>query len=220
MTVLTEHDQKNYAKLKEAVGKIKANQDKSLTDIKELVAKSVVENTEQLSKVIVPLDSYWKFLSAFGKSIEFTESQEQEKKFEQQFSDAIAYLKRLLQIVEADKVDLTSEIEKFQPDSLFLNFIKNIPPNVPNPQTWTKILIENRQLNITEEQINQLIQAWGTAVSSFVEDARTRNEKKDGKDGKVTPLQPETFAHFFRIQKELEILYGRLADSSNAQSFR
>jgi hypothetical protein len=226
MAELTQQDIDNFDKLKEALTNLKVNSNSSkdpiITTIKQRIP-ATIKKTEELSEIVNPLYSYWQVLSAVGTPIQFNETPPESKKFEQKFSDAIENLKRSLKVVEADKVDLTGEIEEFQPDSLFLDFIKDAFPKDTNPQKWTETLIVNGNLNLAEEQINQLIQAWGIGVNLFVDDARKKNEKKDakdGKDGKVTPLQPETFAHFFRIHKELEVLYSRLADTNTAQKIR
>jgi hypothetical protein len=213
MADLTQQDLDNYNNLKEAFLKIKTiNSDEIIKAINQRISTTgSVKNTEKLSEIINPLYSYWKVSSDLGKPIEFSGVPTESKKFEQQFSDAIENLQRSLQVLEDRKVDLTGKIEDFQPDSLFLRFI----PGGANGklQKWTKILIDDRDPNLKEEQINSLTQAWGTAVSAFAEDAR-----KPGK--KVEPGQPDTFAHFFRIHKELEILYSRLADTETVQSSR
>jgi uncharacterized protein YihD (DUF1040 family) len=215
MAELTPEDRDNYGKLKDAIDQIENNTDNSkiISAVKNLVKQpELVKSTEELSEIVEKLSSYWQVSSNLETPIKFKKIAGKPD-FEQQFSDAIENLKRSLKVVEDKKIDLTDEIEDFQPDSLFLEFI----PNGTNgdPQKWTKTLINDRDPNLDSGQIDRLTQSWGTAVSKFVEDAR---KPKPG--GEVEPGQPDTFAHFFRIHKELEILYSRLADTETVQSSR
>ncbi len=210
MAKLTQQDLDNFNKLTEALEKLKTpdpNSDPIIKFVKERIIKSV-KNTEELSEIVNPLYSYWKVLSAVGKQIQFSPTS-----FEQKFSDAIENLKRSLQVVEDEKVDLTDEIEELQTDSLFFGLLKKQDPRF---QEWTQKLIDDRDPNLNENEIKQLTDAWGTAVQKFVEDARKEGESCD----KVTPGKPETFASFFRIHNELEKLYSELADTETVQASR
>jgi hypothetical protein len=200
MAELTQQDLDNYNKLTEAFKKITIGNDQVLKAIDNLIPVTVpVKNTEELSAIVSPLYSYWKVLSDLKTPLKFSPTN-----FEQQFSDAIENLKRSLEVVEDEELDLTDEIENFQPDSLFLDFIPG-----DDPQRWTKILIDDRDPNLDSGEIDQLTQSWRTAVDKFVKDAIQKNEL----GSKVNPGEPDTFASFFRIHKELEILYSRLADT-------
>jgi hypothetical protein len=234
MAELTQLDIENYRKLRDAFAKHNKDQDKTNEALKKIINEALEiakepKNTDELRQKIDALELYLKILELLGLELFKVDStqllsnpkdEEEKRKLEQEFFNSFEELKRSLKVVEADKVDLTDEIEEFQPDSLFLDFIKDITPSDANPKKWTETLIDDRNLNLRKQQIDRLIQAWGIAVNSFVEDARKRNEKKNGQDDKVTPLQPETFAHFFRIHKELEVLYSRLADTDTAQKIR
>jgi hypothetical protein len=212
MADLTQQDLDSYNKLKEAFLKIKTiNNDGIIKVINQrILATKSVKNTEELSEIVNPLYSYWKISSNLGKPIEFNEVPAEPKKSEQQFSDAIESLKRSLQIVEDENLDLTDEIETFQPDSSFLGFIKNM-----TLKKLTEDLISDRDPELDEGKINELTQAWGTAVDKFVRDAR--NSEEPGEQDTLQPGNSTTFASFFRIHKELEILYSRLADSETVQ---
>jgi hypothetical protein len=209
MAELTQQDLDNYNKLKKAFEKItKTNQtDLVIEAIKTLITGNV-KNTEELSAIVNPLYSYWKVLSSLGKPLQFSD-------LEQQFSDSIENLKRSLKVLEDRKVDLTDGIEDFQPDSLFLKFIEG------EPKQFTTNLIKDRDTNLTEKEIDQLTQAWAMAVSDFVKHARTlKSARKVEVEVELEPGQPDTFVHFFRIHKELEILYSRLANTETVQSSR
>jgi hypothetical protein len=137
------------------------------------------------------------------------------EKLTQQFLDAIKDLKDSLQVVEAENLDLTDGLDKLRPDSLFIGFV----PSASKGKTQN--LIDNIDFNLSEAETIVLISDWRTAVNLFTEDAHKRNEKKaDGTAGEVTPFKADTFAHFFRIHKELEILYSRLAETETFQESR
>jgi predicted nucleic acid-binding Zn-ribbon protein len=218
MAKLTEQDKKNYDKLKEAFKKIDPKSESlSLKAAKDKITiDDIPKETEALRERIERIERYIEFSNDFGNLIKFTGDGEDAGKFEQQFSDAIENLQRSLNVIEDEALDLTNEIEELQPDNLFLKFVAN-----KKSKEWTRILIKNRDPNLEEEQIDQLTKSWGTAVSKFVEDARKpKDPTKHQPDGQVEPGQSDTFAHFFRIHKELEILYGRLADTEAVQSSR
>jgi hypothetical protein len=101
---------------------------------------------------------------------------------------------------------LTDGLDRPRFDRLFLSFI-----TIEDSKKWTQNLLDNIDPNLNEENIKNLIEAWRIAVNLFTEDARKKNEKKEnGKPDEVTPFKVDTFAHFFRIHNELEILYSRL----------
>jgi hypothetical protein len=208
MAKLTPEDRENYKKLKEAFKKLGYQ---NQPPISELTGKTnnelninLNDDTSELRRRINLVDSYLKFHALFlpEKSADI-----------QEILGLNEQIDRSLKVVEDKILNSTDEIEDFQPDSLFLGFIPSGTNG--NLQKWTKILIDDRDPNLKEEQIDSLTQAWEIAVSTFVEDAR---KPKSG--GQVEPGQPDTFAHFFRIHKELEILYSRLADTETVQSSR
>jgi LPS O-antigen subunit length determinant protein (WzzB/FepE family) len=230
MADLTQKDIDNYNKLKEAFGKLNIlNSDNtsvsandSILSIKTNVEIGVIPTeTEALSRKINLIDILLNIALALDKKIIFfnkgddigkIDSDEKLKsnneKFKRQFSDAIEDIKDSLQVVEAETLNLTNGLDKLRSDSLFLNFI-----TTEKPKRWTQKLIDNIDPNLNEGDTKNLIEAWRIAVNLFTEDARKKNEKKDKKDGKVTPFKADTFAHFFRIHNELEILYSRLAET-------
>ena len=84
-------------------------------------------------------------------------------------------------------------------DPLFLGFLKGDVKN------WTNEILSNRALALPDSQVQELINAWGNVVSSFVEDAQVTNT-----DDKVNIGDPKTIESFFCIHNSLETLYGRL----------
>lgn len=223
MADLTQKDIDNYNKLKGAFGNIKFDDhttDPTLDPIKKIREKIGVNklpvDTEELRHKLDLLDLYVKVSFVLEKTIIFNgKTPEEAEKNKQKFSDAIEDLKDSLEVVEAENLDLTEDIERLRPDSLFFDFIA---PG--DSQTWTKKLIDNLDLNLSQDATFQLLGAWGTAVNLFTENARQKNEKLPDKSVDVTPFRSDTFAHFFRIHKELEILYGKLAETETFQKYR
>lgn len=218
MADLTEQDKKNYEKLQTAfknLDTIKYSEpSKAVTlSIKTEIAKplAITDDTNELRRRIDLVDSYLKihaFLVPPEKLLDI-----------QDILDLNKQIDSSLNAIKNETLNLTDDIEIFQPDSLFITLVEASeasPPATPTATASTVILIDDRAPNLKEEQIDYLTQVWGKAISKFVEDARRKNEKK----GSVDPGQPETFAHFFRIHKELEILYGRLAKTEALQSSR
>jgi hypothetical protein len=231
MAKLTPEDKENYRKLAVAFAELKvvdmsgtavaenSELDSILSEIRSKInifnIGQVPESTEDISSNIDVLSIYLGVIFTLGNDIVFvdppvtTQNQNTNENFKQQFSDAIENLKRSLKVVEDEEIDLTDEVENFQPDNLFLSFVDTAY------QGYTQILINDRDPNLQESDINELTQAWGTAVDKFVRDAR--NSEEPGEQDTLQPGNLTTFASFFRIHKELEILYSRLADSETVQ---
>jgi hypothetical protein len=224
MAKLTQEDIDNYGNLKAAFEKLDISSEGQnlkpvLRQFREQIIKisQTPNNTEELHQKIERIERYRDFSDDLGSPIEFKgNSEEESRKLKQQFSDAIENLKRSLKVLEDEEIDLTDEIETFQLDNLFIKFIlqvENNPPPNPSAKKSTEDLINDIDPNLNESQIEYLTNTWETAISAFVEDARQEADT----NGMVTPLEPTTFASFFRIHKELEILYSRLADSETVQ---
>jgi hypothetical protein len=211
VTTLNSKDKANYQKLKDAFGQIDPTSEEAtlLPAKRKIDIANLPTNNEGLRDKLYRLERYLEVSNDIDKPIRFKGSN-----FEQQFFDALAELKDSIEANEDEKVDLTKGTDEFQPDVLFFGFID------ASQQDSTKRLIDDVDPLLDESAIGTLTNAWQTAVEQFVEDARTRNKNPDGSDDKkdkVKPIEPETFAHFFRIQKELEVLYSRLADSEKVR---
>jgi hypothetical protein len=233
MADLTPEDKENYGKLQDAFSKRNVAgdnippQDLTLKALVERIEiKTIPTNTDLLRIIIDSLNLYFNVLELREIDLDFTPtSPDDKKRLNQQLLDSFENLKLSLKVVEDEKVDLTDEIEEFEPEALFLEFIDQIekpltPQPVPSAKESTEKLINEIDPNLNEIQIKYLTNTWSAAVTAFVEDARkTTVPKKNPPDpnDKVKPRQPETFAYFFRIHKELEILYSRLADSETVQ---
>jgi hypothetical protein len=119
-----------------------------------------------------------------------------------------ALLKASLKDIE--DVDL-STLESLKPpylDALFFDFLpKDLQGNPKEEEGWTEKLLDGSLSALNDGQVQQLTDAWGTAISTFVENSRKRNEPK----AKLQPGKPDTIVHFFCIHEELEVLYDRLS---------
>ena len=84
-------------------------------------------------------------------------------------------------------------------DEQFLRLIEG------KPREWTKALLGNHSQNLDSNQITQLTDAWGIAVSGIVKDAQDQALP-------LKPGTPDTIARFFCIHEELEDLYDKVSD--------
>jgi hypothetical protein len=205
MAELIPEDRENYENLKTAFAKLNYPGDKiqAITQsVNTELKKNLDNDTIELRKRVDLVDGYLKIHAVLlpDKSADV-----------QEVLNLNNQLNRSLKVVEGETLDLTNEIESVYSDSLFLEFLED-----EQLKKMTEALLSDRDPNLHEQDINKLIQAWGKAVQKFVDDAR----KKGGKDDRVTPGKPETFAHFFGIQNELETLYSRLADTDTVQRTR
>lgn len=226
MADLTQQDEKNYDDLKSAF--LKHNTKKDTDEIISNILGGAnisknPKNTGEMRQKIDALELYLKIIDLLGVELfevpgipqnDAHQDEEEKEKLEQEFFNSLKKIKVSLKVVEDENLALAEEIEDKCFDSVILDFLGN------GEKTQTKDLlnVKDRPPNLKEKQIRQLIEAWGTAVSKFVEDARS------GKDnGKVEPVDPakpntqKTLASFFCIHNELEILYGRLADTETVQ---
>ncbi len=224
MADLTKEDRDNYGRLKDAFSQLSVVDYKTDATLAKLAAliniDTISTDTDLLRQKIDSLDLYLKILEVRAITLDFMPTNKDEKtRLKQQLLDSFENLKRSLKVVEDEEIDLTDEIEEFKPEALFLEFIKKVeltnPPKFPNTSAEkpTEDLINDIDPNLSESQIEYLTNTWDAAISAFVEDARQEADTS----GMVTPLEPTTFASFFRIHKELEILYSRLADSETVQ---
>jgi hypothetical protein len=210
MAELTQEDRENYEKLKAAFNSLNGKEIPSIQGITESVnneiRKPLNNDTGELRTRVDLVNGYLKIQTLVepDKSADV-----------QEILNLNNQLNRSLKVVEDERLVLTDEIESIYFDSLFLQFLRKLSCS-QNFVTWTEALLSDRDPNLTEQQINQLIQSWGQAVQKFVDDARKKGESYD----QVTPGDPETFANFFSIHNELETLYSRLADTNTVQRTR
>ncbi|MCY7408032.1 MAG: hypothetical protein LH631_11840 [Alkalinema sp. CAN_BIN05] len=73
------------------------------------------------------------------------------------------------------------------------------------PKEWTKALLGNHSQNLDSNQITQLTDAWGIAVSGIVKDAQNQAPP-------LKPGTPDTISRFFCIHEELEDLYDKVSN--------
>lgn len=90
-------------------------------------------------------------------------------------------------------------------DPLFLGFLDD-----QDVRMWTQQLMADQAPTLTDSQVETLINAWGTAVTKFAEDAR-KEATQINNENRVNPGQSTTIAHFFCIHDQLEGLYSELS---------
>ena len=209
MAELTRQDIDNCNKLKEAFSTLSCSTPdvlQKLTNQLKMCLTKLPKDTDELRRIVDLVDSYLNFyyLLLPDKLADVQDI----KTLNEQIDSS-------LNAVEAEDLNLTDEIQNFSSDNLFLDFLTStdIKTSTKDIKNWTTHLLANRDPHLNEVQVNQLIGAWSESVQKFVEDAREQG-------GTVTPLQPETFAHFFWIHSELENLYSSLADTETVQGFR
>lgn len=228
MAELTPQDKENYENLKTAFLRRNSERDRDVTIeriLETLEIDKSPKNIGELQQKIDALELYIKIKrDLLGIKLFIVKnppippnpsSEEEKEKLEQVFLNSLEKLKGSLKVVEDETLNLTEEIEEKCPDRVILDFLED---STFKEQTKALLNIKDRPPYLNKKQIERLIEAWGTAVSKFVEDARS------GKDnGKVDPVDSakpntqKTLASFFCIHGKLETLYSRLADTKTVQ---
>jgi hypothetical protein len=181
--------------------------DSTLTTLKSLTAMfstsllkpESLPSFGQLQAQVDLTDCYLGIYKLFAKGIE-TITDASVKKDINQYSHELRIqynqLKVSLAAIDDDSLDnLISPCS----DPLFLGFLKGDVKN------WTNEILSNRTPALSDSQVQELINAWGNVVSSFVENAQDTNT-----DDKVNIGDSKTIESFFCIHERLETLYGRL----------
>jgi len=89
-------------------------------------------------------------------------------------------------------------------DPLFLGLLTDV--GTSKVKSWTQQLLSDQAPALSDSQVQELIDAWGKAVTAFVKDTADKGDK-------VEPGEPKTIAHFFCIHDQLEDLYSELSTS-------
>ncbi|MDM9580115.1 hypothetical protein [Nostoc sp. GT001] len=221
MAELTAKDKNNYEDLKKVFSKHNTTKDENEVlkhSLNVLNIDTNPNNTDELRQKIEELEFYLKILKRLGEELfkvdatklsSNPKNKEEKEKLEQDFLNLLTELKYSFKVVAEKPLDSTGEIEELCSNSVILGFLQDTDIVVKQN---TQALLENRIPNLSEEQINNLTSAWGTAINEFVEDARQSG-------GKLEPANPEepgtqkTLANFFCLHNELELIYSRLADT-------
>lgn len=168
---------------------------KSLTTTFVTSLPTTLANFEQLQSGVELTGGYLTVYQLFATAIDRSDTKNSINQASQELRSQYKQLKVSLAAIDDDFLDdLTTPCS----DPLFLGLL--IDPQVKN---WTDQLLNDQAPVLTDTQVQTLIDAWGTAVTEFVEDARTQ--------GGVTPGDSETIAHLFCLHDQLEELYSELS---------
>lgn len=110
-------------------------------------------------------------------------------------------LKVLLEAIDDDFLDGVTTPHS---DPLFLGLLADSKES--KVKSWTQQILSDRSPVLTDNQVQNLTDAWGAAVTAFIEDARKQGDK-------VAPGESKTIAHFFCIHDQLDGLYSELSTS-------
>ncbi|KYC35595.1 hypothetical protein WA1_07165 [Scytonema hofmannii PCC 7110] len=174
--------------------------------INDLVARQLPENPTSTEEIVERLQSIENYMAAQRLLIEATplevEAKEAIALTHQELLNSWQIFKASLPEWDISQRIFLDGLNSLCSNELFLDFITDCQARM-----WTMRLLAQERLHLNSDETKRLVEAWGEAVRTFVEDARKKSEK----NGKVQPGQPETFVHFFCIRDELNILYDRFS---------
>lgn len=216
MAELTQQDRENYTKLRDAVATLQKAirtlgdqlpQHKLLKGLVEtLLAEAQFSSSpntiEELESRLDRVDGYLASQRLLLDASSLNEAQQNAiAQSTQTLLNQSALIKASLQDIEDSDLSTLDDLNPPCVDALFMTFLP------AKEKGWTEKLLDGRLPALKDEEIQLLIDAWGTAVYKVAEDARQEGEK----DGKLFPGKLDTIFRFFCIHEELEALYDRLS---------
>jgi hypothetical protein len=233
MPELTSQDRESYQKLYDAADSLKSllceipNEEPKINNsftLKELtnaffgklVKPEILASFEQLQAQVELTGGYLTMYQLFAEAIENIKDISKKDAIKDASYKLLIAIKdasyKLLMYYNQLKVSLEAIDDDFLDnvtipcfDPLFLGLLKDEKDK--EIRTWTQQLMSDQAPALTDSQVQDLINAWGTAVTKFVEDAR----KQDKTGDQVEPGNTKTIAHFFCIHDQLEGLYSELS---------
>lgn len=115
------------------------------------------------------------------------------------------YYNQLKVSLDAIDSDFLDDVTTISSDPLFLRLLTD-----KDARNWTEKILRDQAPALKDGEVEKLINAWGTAVGAFAEDARKQYEP-NGQANLAVPGQTETIARFFSIHDQLEGLYSELS---------
>jgi hypothetical protein len=217
MAELTQLDIDNYKELQKAFHKTEAISDNIYPAVKDLLKPfdGSLQDTQELQRRIESLDFYLKLLINLGRDISFTGNKDESENSRLKFFNSFDNIKRSLEALNNEFIDLDDEMKYFTSDNLFLEFIGKV--SLVDKEV-TRKLLAGSDPGLDDKKIDALIQTWNTAIGLFVEDARNNTNSKTVPDSLI-PLKPMTFVHFFRLHDNLEKVYSKLASTVTVRGF-
>jgi len=115
---------------------------------------------------------------------------------------------QLKKSLKAEEDDFLNGVTTPHSDPFFLELLTD--SGTSKVKSWTQQLLSDRYRSpvLTDDQVQNLVDAWGIAVTAFFEDARKQRSLVG-----VKPGEAQTIAHFFCIHDQLEGLYSELSTS-------
>jgi pterin-4a-carbinolamine dehydratase len=159
---------------------------------------------EELQAKVELTGGYLTMYQLFTRAIASIDDTSKKANINKHHQELLMQYNQLRVSLEAVDDDFLDNVATPCSDPLFLRFLTDF-----TVKTWTNQILSDQAPVLTDSQVQQLIDAWGTAVTKFVEDARKDANVSDP----VKPGQSTTIAHFFCIHDQLEGLYSELSTS-------
>ncbi|MCY7277234.1 MAG: hypothetical protein LH702_26765, partial [Phormidesmis sp. CAN_BIN44] len=181
---------------------------KFLDDLPNTELKTEALSSFELLKSKVELTGgylamYQLFATAI-ESIKGTDASQTKAAINKASQELLIQYNQLKVSLEAEDDDFLDGVTTPHSDPLFLGLLAD-----PKVKNWTQQILSDRSPILTDDEVQKLIDAWGIAVTGFVEDARKNSSSTDP----VKPGEAQTIAHFFCIHDQLEGLYSELSTS-------
>ncbi len=213
MAELTQQDRENYDKLRKAATDLKSALSplvstgnpkliKDLFSALESQLPKILKTIDELEGSLDRIDSYLVAQKFLLDTSSLTEEQQNAiAQATQELRNQADFLKASLQDIEDADLSALDDLNSPCVDALFMKFLPK------TEKDWTEKLLDGRLSTLENNKVQQLTDAWGTAIFKVAEDARQKGEK----DGKLIPGELDTIFSFFCIHEELEALYDRLS---------
>jgi hypothetical protein len=158
-----------------------------------------LSNFEELQSRVELTGGYLTMYQLFADAIATSNAKDNINQASQKLQIQYNQLKVSLAAIDDDFLD---DLIPPCSDPLFLGLLTDV--GTSKVKSWTQQLLSDRTPVLTDSQVQELINAWGRAVTTFVKDTADNADK-------VKPGEPKTIAHFFCIHDQLEGLYSELS---------
>jgi hypothetical protein len=211
MIEFTEQDKANYESLKDASTTLHKQKDNLRSELRPLIDAvhaniiSSLQNVLEMEGRLAHVDAYLLMQDFLQKDPSHSIIQATQK-----LRDQSALIRASLQNIEDADLSKLDDFDFPCRDDQFLNLIRATPKiNNKTAKELTLSLLNGLSLNLSNADITELTDRWGTAVSGIVKDA----QNSEGDTNKhLDPGTPSTIARFFCIHEELEDLYDKVSN--------
>jgi hypothetical protein len=226
MPELTPQDRESYQKLRTAIEQLNTSitsisDNKVLTTLKGLTlelwdqvkSSGKPKNFEELQGLSEVVGGYLAIYKIFAKQVNSLKSGNPPapsvdiiSAISSAHQELLAEYTKLSGFIKAADDDFIDEIVSLRSDPLFLGFLEDIKDE-PKIKIWTQQLMSDQAPALGDGKVQKLVDAWGTAVTKFLEDAQKGNAAED----QAVPGESNTIAHFLAIHDQLDGLYSQLS---------